>query len=79
MTGPEHFREGERLLAGKSITDEECERGIEGDRWPLSEMELLKAQTHFLAALVAVFAVDKMPNSIPWQEAIRPERGKQHD
>lgn len=75
MTGPEHYREGERLLAGKPITDEERERGIEGDRWPPSQMELLVAQTHFLASLVAILAGAKASGSVAWQEAVRPGQG----
>ncbi|QQM45215.1 hypothetical protein [Streptomyces liliifuscus] len=73
MNGPEHYREGERLLAGQPKTAEDRERGIEGDDpWPPSRMELLEAQTHFLAALVALHAREKAPNSIAWQEAIGP-------
>lgn len=73
MNGPEHYREGERLLAGQPITDEQREQGIEGEgNWPPSRMELLEAQTHFLAALVALHAGDKSPGSVAWQEAIGP-------
>lgn len=72
MNGPGHYREVERLLAGKPITDEERERGIEGDRWPPSQMELLEAQTHFLAALVALHAAEKVPGSVAWQEVVGP-------
>lgn len=72
MTGPEHYSEGERLLAGQPITDEQREQGIEGDRWPPSQMELLEAQTHFLAALIALHAGEKAPGSVAWQEAIGP-------
>lgn len=70
MTGPEHYLEGERLLAGQPISAEEQERGIEPGTWPPSQMELRAAQTHFLAALVAIAAEDKFPLSVSWQEAV---------
>lgn len=70
MTGPEHYRQGERLLAGKPITDEEHGRGIEGERWDPSQMELLEAQVHFLAALVALHAEEKQSDSVAWQKAV---------
>lgn len=73
MNGPDHYREGERLLAGQPVTDEQREQGVtvEGN-WPPSQMELLQAQTHFLAALVTLHASGKAPGSIAWQEAIGP-------
>lgn len=70
MTGPEHYREGERLLAGQPISADEISRGVEPGMWPPSQMELLAAQTHFLAALVAVLAADRAPEVTAWREAL---------
>jgi hypothetical protein len=69
VTGPEHFREGERLLAGQPHSADDLARGIEPGTWPPSQMGLLTAQTHFLAALVAILAADRFPESRAWQEA----------
>lgn len=73
MIGPEHFREGERLLAGRPVSDEEISRGIEPGVWPPSQMDLLAAQTHFLAALTAAVATSQHPDSLAWQQAINPK------
>lgn len=73
MTGPEHYREGERLLAGQPISDDEISRGIEPGIWPPTRMELLAAQAHFLAALVASHATEAHPDSVAWQQAINPQ------
>lgn len=70
MTGPEHYREGERLLAGQPISADEQARGIEPGTWPPTQMELLAAQTHFLAALVAVLATSQHPDSVAWDKVI---------
>ncbi|MFF8482310.1 hypothetical protein [Streptomyces antibioticus] len=70
MTGPEHYREGERLLAGQPIHADDLARGVEPGTWPPTQMELLAAQNHFLAALVAVLAADRFPDSIAWNEAV---------
>jgi hypothetical protein len=70
VTGPEHYREGERLLAGQPISADEQARGMEPGTWPPTQMELLTAQTHFLAALVAVIAADRAPDVTAWREVL---------
>jgi hypothetical protein len=70
LTGPEHYREGERLLAGQPVHADDLARGVEPGTWPPTRMELLAAQTHFLAALVAAVADHHHPDSLSWQEAI---------
>ena len=70
MTGPEHYREGERLLAGQPISSDEQTRGIEPGTWPPTHMELLAAQAHFLAALVACQATHQHPESVAWDKVI---------
>lgn len=70
MTGPEHFHEGERLLAGQPIHADDLARGVEPGTWPPTQMELLAAQTHFLAALVAVLGEDRFPDSLSWQRTV---------
>jgi hypothetical protein len=68
VNGPEHYREGERLLAGTDVPADAAQGyGARHDR--PSRMDLLEAQTHFLAALVALHAAEKQPDSITWQEA----------
>ncbi|MEH0586245.1 hypothetical protein QA942_19995 [Streptomyces sp. B21-106] len=61
MTGPEHYREGERLFGL-------CNGWIDGaeDRGHIAT----EAQAHFLAALVAVLAEDKFTDSVSWQKAV---------
>lgn len=70
MTGPEHYREGERLLAGTPTTDDEHARGITPGIWPPSHMDLLAAQAHFTAALVACLATSQHPESTSWAKAV---------
>jgi hypothetical protein len=70
VTGPEHYREGERLLAGRPVSDEEISRGIEPGVWPPSHMDLLAAHTHFTAALVACLAQAHLNEYTSWQEAV---------
>lgn len=70
MTGPEHYREGERLLAGKPTNDDEHARGITPGIWPPSHMDVLAAQAHFTAALVAAIAQAHLPEYVTWQEAV---------
>jgi hypothetical protein len=70
VNGPDHYREGERLLAGRPVSDEEISRGIEPGVWPPSHMDLLAAQAHFTAALVACLATSQHPESTSWAEAI---------
>ncbi|MEH0657757.1 hypothetical protein QA860_08420 [Streptomyces stelliscabiei] len=70
MTGPEHYREGERLLAGQPVSDEEQARGIKPGIWPPSHLDVLAAQAHFTAALVAVLAAHQHPESVAWAKVI---------
>lgn len=70
MNGPDHFRAGERLLAGQPISSDDQERGIEPGTWPPTHMELLAAQNHFLAAIAACLATSQHPESVSWEEAI---------
>jgi len=70
VTGPDHFREGERLLAGQPIHADDLARGIEPGTWPPTRMELLAAQTHFLAAIAATLAAHHHPDSIAWDKVI---------
>ncbi|MEU7416687.1 hypothetical protein [Streptomyces antibioticus] len=72
MNGPDHYREGERLLAGQPIHADDLARGVEPGTWPPTQMELLTAQNHFLAALVAVLAADRFPDSVTWNEVLGP-------
>jgi hypothetical protein len=59
VTGPEHYREGKRLL-------KQCTEYSSGERRGSIAIE---ANAHFLAALVALQAAEKQPESIRWQEA----------
>lgn len=70
MTGPEHYREGERLLVGKPTSDDEHARGIKPGIWPPSHMDVLAAQAHFTAALVAAVAQAHLNEYTSWQEAV---------
>jgi hypothetical protein len=71
VTGQDHYREGERLLTGPPAAKGECITGsIREGHWPPTDRELLEAQTHFLAALVALTAEDKFPLSVSWQKAV---------
>lgn len=60
MTGPEHLREGKRLLA------QAAEVGWDDTTWAAIATE---AQAHLLAAQVIAFAEANLPESISWQEA----------
>lgn len=61
MTGPEHYSEGERLLA-------HCADLPEG--WSGRGTAATEANAHFLAALVALTAEDKFTDSVSWQKAV---------
>ncbi len=63
MTGPEHYREGERLLAESEDTSL---------AFHPAEVQALavQAQGHFLAALVALHAYDRQPDSVAWGKAV---------
>jgi hypothetical protein len=65
VTGPEHYREGDRLLnrASKMI------EGSDGRARTATE-----AQAHYLAALVAATAAHQHPESVAWDEAINTTR-----
>jgi len=63
VTGPEHYREGERLLA----ESEETSLHFSPDR---SRALADQAQAHFTAALVALTAEDKFTDSVSWQKAV---------
>lgn len=63
MTGPEHFREGERLLGESEATSAH----FNPDR---SHALAAQAQAHFTAALVACLATSQHPESVSWEEAI---------
>ncbi len=60
VTGPEHYREGERLL-------KQCTEYGSGERRGSIATE---ANAHFLAALVALHASTEAADSLSWQEAI---------
>ncbi|MEV6014756.1 hypothetical protein [Streptomyces sp. NPDC051997] len=60
MTGPEHYREGERLLR-------HCTEYGSGERRGNIATE---ANAHFLAALVALTAEDKFTDRVSWQKAV---------
>jgi hypothetical protein len=75
-TGPDHYREAERLLAGRPITTEEREQGIEaGPNWPPSRMDLLAAQVHATLALAAATALPAVrvtitETALAWMAAV---------
>ena len=60
MTGPEHYRRGERLLA-------RCTELAESERRGSVATE---AAAHFLAALVASHATSEHPESTSWAKVI---------
>ena len=60
MTGPEHYRRGETLLA-------RCNEFSEGERRTSLAAE---ASAHFLAALAASHATSAHPDSTSWDRAI---------
>lgn len=63
MTGPEHYREGERLLA----ESEESSAHFRPDQCrTLAE----QANAHFTAALVACLAAHQHPESVAWAKVI---------
>lgn len=66
MTGPEHFSEGERLLAS-------CEDHSLFDDSEQRRTLAAEAQAHFLAALTASHATANHPESVGWDHAINPQ------
>jgi hypothetical protein len=65
VTGPEHYREGERLLA----ESEETSVHFNPDK---SRALAAQARAHFLAALVASHAAAEHPESVAWAKVIEP-------
>lgn len=66
MTGPEHYHEGEQLLA-ESV-------GYSSQVSPAERQALaVQAAAHFLAALTASHAASTHPESIAWEQAIDPK------
>ena len=61
MTGPEHYREGEELLAL-------CGDIAEGTDQRANVAT--EANAHFTAALVAVLAEAKLTEYVSWQKAV---------
>lgn len=60
MTGPDHYREGERLLR-------QCTEFSSGERRGSIATE---ANAHFTAALVACLAAHHHPESVAWAKVI---------
>ncbi|MGW0582625.1 hypothetical protein ACWD25_43430 [Streptomyces sp. NPDC002920] len=67
MTGPEHFREGEERMRASDY--QRAQAGDDGDLTTALH-EAAMARNHFLAALVALHAEDKHPESVSWQRAV---------
>jgi hypothetical protein len=61
MTGPEHYAEGERLLA--SCADYSDSNG--------RQAAATQALAHFAAAEIALLAAAHQPDSIAWREVTR--------
>jgi len=60
MTGPEHLREGKRLL-------DACRAAPKGS--PERASIAAEAQAHLAAAQVIAYAAAALPDRISWQEA----------
>ncbi|MEU1272967.1 hypothetical protein [Streptomyces sp. NPDC005799] len=69
MTGPDHYREGERLLVGTDVPADP-EQGMGARHDPPSKMDVLTATAHFAAALTASHATHAHPDSLAWDHAI---------
>jgi hypothetical protein len=67
VTGPEHYREGEERLRASDY--QRAQAGDEGDLTTAIH-EAAMAQAHFTAALVALLAYDRQPDSVAWQKAV---------
>lgn len=63
MTGPDHYREGERLLAESEATSV----SFSADK---AHVLATQAKAHFLAALTASHATHHHPQSTSWDHAI---------
>lgn len=68
MTGPEHYREGEQRMRASDYQWQEV--GDEDTAGAVHEAAM--AQAHFLAAIAAILATDRFPESRAWQEALNP-------
>lgn len=66
MTGPYHYREGERLLA----ESEDTSTAFNPDK---AHALAAQASAHFLAALTASHATSAHPESVAWGQAIDPK------
>lgn len=66
MTGPEHYLEGERLLA----ESEDASVNFSPDK---AHALAAQAQAHFLAALTASHAAHAHPLITRWEQAIDPQ------
>jgi hypothetical protein len=60
VSGPEHLREGKRLLA---------EAAVVGEATPAGQAVATVATGHLLAALTVAVAAAHLPDRISWQEA----------
>ncbi|MGI8333490.1 hypothetical protein ACRYCC_26355 [Actinomadura scrupuli] len=70
-TGPEHYREGVRLLTNAAARDAEGARyGQKRRNDPGTALLTGRARAHFAAAQVAATAAAVHPGSVSWQEAI---------
>jgi hypothetical protein len=76
VTGPEHYREAERLLAGRPKSAEDRAAGIDGDDpWPPNHMDLKAAHVHATLALAAATALGSFDRALSgkqraaWHEA----------
>lgn len=72
MTGPEHYAEGNRLLAIAAERDATHDRTY-GEIYltdPASELLVGRARAHFEAAQAAALAAALHPTSISWQTAL---------
>jgi len=67
MTGPDHYREGERLLTESEATSV----SFSADK---AHVLATQANAHFLAALTASHATAHHPDSVAWKQAINPEQ-----
>ena len=66
MNGPEHYAEGERLLAS-------CTNYSHGET---RQSVTTEALAHFTAAHVALLVATHQPGSVAWQEATKPARAE---
>jgi hypothetical protein len=72
VTGPEHYAEGNRLLAVAAERDATHDRMF-GEIYqsdPANELLIGRARAHFAAAQAAALASALHPTSITWQTAL---------